>query len=101
MNTQFYQDMSTVLSKVQHQQVKYHSCKDEMKLIYIKRNVMIHCVTVFTAPVVQAFQTNDEYPLMNYQNGRPRGHSLNANQAVRLQVVFSYLYTALVYLKIF
>lgn len=49
---------------------------------------MIHCVTVFTAPVVQAFQTNDEYPLMNYEKGRPRGHSLNANQVVRLQVVF-------------
>ncbi|XP_023713466.1 uncharacterized protein LOC111867663 [Cryptotermes secundus] len=34
-----------------------------------------------TAPVVQAFRTNDEYPLMNYQKSQPRGHSLNTNQA--------------------
>jgi hypothetical protein len=39
---------------------------------------------IFTAPTLQVFQSTDEYPLMEYQNGQPRGHSLNANQMVRL-----------------
>lgn len=39
---------------------------------------------IFTAPILQAFHTTDEYPLMDYHNGQPQGHSLNANQMVRL-----------------
>ncbi|XP_021922241.1 uncharacterized protein LOC110831026 isoform X2 [Zootermopsis nevadensis] len=34
------------------------------------------------SPILQAFHTTDEYPLMDYHNGQPQGHSLNANQMV-------------------
>ncbi|GFG29631.1 hypothetical protein Cfor_10451 [Coptotermes formosanus] len=50
-----------------------------------------------TAPVVQTFQTTDEYPLMEYHNGRPQAYSVNANQMVR-HALLKALYNSLAYL---
>jgi len=45
--------------------------------------INVYTTIISTAPVLQTFQTADEYPLMEYHKGQPRRNSLNAKQTVR------------------
>jgi hypothetical protein len=71
---------------------KYCNCKykTELQFKWSKMQYDVYMANIFTAPILQAFQTTDEYPLMDYNNGQPQGRSVNTNQTVSSSTVLKY-----------
>jgi len=79
--------MSTVHHKTYYLQVNAEPVKIRRHCCSSAKNQMWYdaYIQLFsTAPVVQTFQTTDEYPLMEYHKGQPQAYSVNTNQMVRL-----------------